>query len=258
MKAGKPLLAGGCIIVAALLVLCTGWGSLVGEAPQKPEPKTHFYFGLPEKPVYSRSVVESPKSRYVFAPVLQFDLVQHDFVIRNTSGRTLVLEKAHACCGALVEHYTREIPPKGEGVIRIVLLTDRRGGQYIAGTVRAETNDPEHPEWTIEISCYVKKFADISDYSITLIGSSQQVLEGISTVIPTKDYPFRITALKAKKGRDVTYGYTEVQKDGKRAYTITVRNIRKEPGVFRDTIYVQTDNPARPEFKIRVQGKITG
>lgn len=252
------------LVVAGLLVFLSGallvpWGrcSVLDTFLPEKKPKTTFYFGLPEKRIYSKSVVNGPVSRYVFQPVLQFDLVEHDFIVRNTSDRMLELRKVQACCGSLVESYTRQIPPGKEGVIKTVLLTDRRGGEEIRGTIRAVTSDPEHPEWTIDISCFVEKFADISDNTIYLNGSWRMPLEGSSTVVPAAAYPFRITGLKPRKGRDITFGYREVKQSGKRGYLITVKNTRKEPGVIRDAVYVQTDNAARPEFMIRVQGRLT-
>jgi len=53
------------------------------------------------------------------------------------------------------------------------------------------------------------------------------------------------------------YGYKEMKQAGKKAYLITAKNKRVEAGTIWDTIYVQTDNPARPEFIIRVQGTVT-
>ena len=88
--------------------------------------KLNFYFGLPEKPVYSKSVVDSPKSNYVFDPVLQFDLVQHDFIVKNTSNQMLELKKVTACCGSLVETYS----PRN---------TCRQGGCHQDGTLDQST-----------------------------------------------------------------------------------------------------------------------
>ena len=252
------------LVLAGLLLGCIGvffasWGwCSTNDIPSAADaPKLKFYFGLPEKPVYSKSVVDSPKSSYVFDPVLQFDMVKHDFIIRNTSNQMLELKKVESCCGSLVESFTSQIPAGKEGVIRTVLLTNRRGGEEIHGTIRAMTNDPRHPEWTIDISCFVRKFADISVFTIMLNGSLRETIEGSSVVIPTKEYPFRITGLKAKKGLDIVYGFKETRKAGRKGYLITAKNKRKEPGVVRDTIYVQTDNPSRPEFMIRVLGKLT-
>lgn len=247
-------LVGGLIGIVAL---SWGWTSIRGTSPAEEKTGTLFYMGLPEKPVYSKSVVDSPRSRYVFAPVLQFDQVRHDFIIRNTKNEALELKKAYGCCGSLVEAYSPQIPPGQEGVIKIVLFTDRRGGEEIHGFVRALTNDPKNPEWTIEISCFVKKFADISADTIVLNGSWRKTVEGSSVVMPVADYPFRITSLKVKRGIFITYGYREITQAGRKGYIIWAKNIRKEPGVIRDTIYIRTDNPARPEFKIRVQGKLT-
>jgi hypothetical protein len=252
----KLFFAGLLVGLIGIYMTPWGWCSTNDKFSPEQKQKLNFYFGLPEKPVYSKSVVDSPKSTYVFDPVLQFDLVQHDFIIKNTSKQVLELKKVQACCGSLVENYTREIPAGKEGVIKTVLLTDRRGGQEIQGTISAQTNDPKNPEWTIDISCYVKKFADISEFTIMLNGSLHETIEGSSVIIPTKEYPFKITGVKAKKGQDIVYGYKGIKKDGGKAYLITAKNIRKEPGVIRDTIYVQTDNPARPEFIIRVQGKV--
>jgi hypothetical protein len=253
----KIFIAGFLCCLIGMYMIPWVWGSTTDKFPAGKRQKLNFYFGLPEKPVYSKSVVDSPKSKYEFEPVLQFDLVQHDFIIKNTSNQVLELKKVHACCGSLVETYTREILSGKEGVIKTILLTDRRGDQEIQGTIRATTNDPKHPEWTIDISCFVKKFADISAFTIMLDGSWRQAIEGSSVIIPVKEYPFKITGLKAKKGLDIIYGYKEVMRSGKKAYLITAKSKRSEAGVIRDTIYVQTDNPFRPEFIIRVQGKVT-
>lgn len=253
----KLLLAGLFFGLTGIVMTAWNWSSITDLFSTRQKPKTTFYFGLPETRVYSRSFVDSPKGRYVFDPVLQFDLIEHDFIIRNTSEQVLELSKVKACCGSLVESYSRQIPAGKEGVIKLIILTNRRGGEEIHGTIRAATNDPKHPEWTIDITCPVMKFADISVHTIMLVGSLREPIEGSSVVIPTAEYPFRITGLKAKKGRDITYGYRETTQEGRKGYLITAKNIRKVPGVIRDTIYVQTDNPARPEFMIRVQGKLT-
>jgi hypothetical protein len=240
-----------------IIIISWGWCSTKDTPPPVNNTTAPFYFGLPEKPVYSKSVVDSPKSRYVFNPVLQFDLVKHDFIIKNTTDQILELKKVQACCGSLVEAYSSQIPAGKEGVIRTVLLTDRRGGEEIHGTIRAMTNDPKNPEWTIDISCFVKKFADISADTIMLNGSWHNPIGGSSVVMPTAEYPFKITSYKAKRGIFITYGYKEITKAGKKGYLVWAKNIRKEPGVIRDTIYMQTDNPARPQFMIRVQGKLS-
>jgi len=90
-----------------------------------------------------------------------------------------------------------------------------------------------------------------------LDGSIHQPIEGISVVVPAENYPFTITGIIPRKGIDILYGYQEIEMNGKKGYRITAKNKRTKPGVIRDILFVQTDHPEKPEFKIRVQGKIT-
>lgn len=246
------------VALIGIVVVAWSWLTVRAASPAAETRSLPFYMGLPEKPVYSKSVVDSPRSSYVFDPVLQFDVVKHDFIVRNTSKSMLEFKKVYGCCGSLVEAFSPQIQPGQEGVIKIMLFTDRRGGEEIHGFIHAETNDPQRPEWTIEISCFVKKFADVSAHTIMLNGPWRSNLEGSSVVMTVPEYPFRITSLKVKRGIFITYGYRNIIRNGRKGYVIWAKNTRKEQGVIRDTIYVETDNPARPEFKIRVQGKLTG
>lgn len=243
--------------IAGLIVLAWAWGVQdKSDHREKRKDRKHFYFGMPAEPVYSKSVVTSHQSMYAFDPVLQFDHVKHDFIVKNTTGQTLEIKKVEACCGSLVESYSRQIPSGASGVVQTVLLTDRRGGKEINGTIRLETNDPAHPVWTIDIRCYVKKFADISIYKIMLNGKVGDTVAGTSVIMPSEDYPFNILGLKARKGLDITCSYKTIEQDGRKGYAIRAESTREKPGHIRDAIYVQTDNPQRPEFMIRIQGRI--
>ncbi len=256
MKIKKIVIALTIVLAGVLIVAWACKDQEGGNAPDS-RVKKSFYFGIPTQPVSSESIVDDFESEYSFAPVLQFDLVKHNFLIKNPSSEPLELRKVESCCGSLVESYSREIPPGKVGVISIVLLTDRRGGKEIKGVVHAVTNRKTNPELNIHISCPVKKFADISVYKIMLDGPCHQVIEGSSIVIPSEEYPFTITGIKAKKGIDIEYSYQHVVQEGKKGYRVTARSIREKGGPIRDTLYIQTDNPARPEFIIRVEGKIS-
>jgi hypothetical protein len=218
--------------------------------------KVNFYNGIEITPVYSSSYVEKSHSRYVFDPVLQGDIVKHDFIIKNDSKEVLELSDAEGCCGCVVESYTRKIQPGLSGQISALLLTDSRGGKEINGTIRAHTNDKDRPAITIDISCYVKEFAALHPYRIWLNGSPKEDIVEKCIVIPNENYPFNITGIKTRKGVWFEYSYKEIEKDGRKAYEITVKNKRKKPGPYQDVLFVQTDNSARPEFKIRIEGRI--
>ncbi|MFP4534036.1 MAG: DUF1573 domain-containing protein, partial [Desulfobacterales bacterium] len=167
--------------------------------------------------------MEKANSEYVFEPALQGDLVKHDFIIENDSMTPLELNDAEGCCGCFVESYTQKIPPGESGAISVLLLTDSRGGDVINGTVRAETNDPNRPEITVDVKMKVKEFADLNPYRVWLKGSVDEEIVEKCIVIPNENYPFNITDIKNRApGGWIDYSYREIQKDGRKAYEITV------------------------------------
>ena len=242
-----------CAIIAATPLACKKQENAGGESAKKID----FYTGMDIKPVYSRSRIEKPHSKYEFDPALQGDIVKHDFILENESDTTLELRDVEGCCGCFVEGYTQQIPPDMSGVISAVLLTDSRGGEIIDGKIRARTNDPSRPEITIDILMAVKEFADLNPYRIWLKGSPNEAIVEKCTVIPNENYPFNITGIKTRKGVWFDYSYREIEKNGRKAFEITVKNTRDKPGPYQDVLYVQTDHSARPEFKIRIEGRIS-
>jgi hypothetical protein len=219
--------------------------------------KIEFYKGLEVEPIFSHSYVQESHSKYVFDPVLQGDIVKHDFIIKNDSKNTLELMNAEGCCGFIVESYTSKIQPGMTGKLSVLMLTDSRGGTEINGTIRAQTNDKDRPEISIDVFLYVKEFAALHPYRIWLEGSFKDEISEKCIVIPNKDYPFNITGIKLRKGVWLDYSYREIEKYGRKAFEITVKNTRKKPGPYQEVLFVQTDNSARPEFKIRIEGRIT-
>lgn len=218
----------------------------------------NFYTGQDVKPVYSRSRVEKAHSEYVFEPALQGDIVKHDFIIENDAMAPLELDDVEGCCGCFVESHTQKIPPGETGVISALLLTDSRGGEVIDGTIRAKTNDPARPEISIDVKMKVKEFADLNPYRIWLKGSVDEEIVEKCIVIPNENYPFNITDIKNRStGGWIDYSFEEIEKNGRKAYEITLKNTKETPGDYQDVLFVQTDHSARPEFKIRVEGRIT-
>ena len=242
------------VLVTGLVITYFASGVIEKEQPVEKKRVSQIYRGL-ETSTYSKSTIDLPKSEYIFKSVLQFDKVEHDFIFKNNSEVLLEIKKAEGCCGCVVSSYSSQIQPGMTGKISVLIITDRRGGTEVNGTIRAQTNDEKNPKITIEVSCPIKSIASISNHKIMLDGSLNEEIEGTSIVIPEEDFPFIITGIKAKKGLDFNYSYHEIEKDGRRGYLITVKRTRKKEGIFRDTLFIQTDNPQRPEFKIRVQGE---
>jgi len=242
-----------CLVLAASPLSCKKSENSGREGRKK----INFYTGRDIKPVYSRSQVEKPHSRYEFEPALQGDIVKHDFIIKNDTMAPLELSDVEGCCGCFVESYTQKIPPGESGAISALLLTDSRGGEVIDGTIRAETNDPDRPEITVDVFLKVKEFADLNPYRIWLKGSPDAEIVEKCTVTPNENYPFNITGIKTRKGVWFDYSYREIEKNGRKAYEITVKNTREKPGPYQDVLFVQTDHSAKPEFKIRIEGRIS-
>ena len=204
--------------------------------------KLIFYTGMDIEPVYSQSFVESQHSRYEFEPVLQGDIVHHDFIIKNNSQEILELKKAEGCCGLFVESFSRQIRPGMTGKISLLILTDSRGGQEISGTVRADTNDKNRPEITIDVSITVKEFASLSPYRIWLKGTPEDDIVEKCTVLPNESYPFKITGIKVRKGVWFDYSWKEIELSGRNGYEITVKNTRKKIGSYQDVFFC-SDRP---------------
>ncbi len=247
----------GVLIWFLLITVIAPLGCKNKDSSAEGKPTLNFYTGREIEPIRSRSYIEKAHSKYVFEPVLQGDIVKHDFIIENVSKTALELKGAEGCCGAIVNSFTSVIPPGQSGKISVLLLTDSRGGQTIDGTIRAQTNDKNRPEIKIDISIYIKEFAALHPYRIWLEGSPEEDIAKTSIVVPNEAYPFNITGIKTRKGVWFEYSYRQIEKDGRKAYEITVTNTRKKPGTYQDVLFVQTDHSARPEFKIRVEGRIS-
>lgn len=256
MKKKVVIAAVSCVVLGLIITAWAVTGGFQDNPFEENERKSTLYRGLETPPRYSMSYVEENPSSYAFGAVLQGDLVKHDFMIKNAGKEPLELKKVKACCGSFIENYSRTIQPGQEGKISILMMTEKYGGRAIQGTIRAETNDPKNPEIQIHISLPVLEFAIIDPYKIILTGSSREELSGTSTIEPGKDYPFAITGIKPKKGIDILYSYKEIVQDNKKKFLVTATNKRKKSGIYRDILFIQTDNKSRPEFKIRVEGYI--
>ncbi len=211
---------------------------------------------MPPRHVRSESVVTGERDAIVLDPALQGDVVHHTFVIRNEGAEELQLSDVALCSNCILEHVSQTIAPGSRGALSIVIPTDPLGGQVLRGPIRVTTNQPARPTLTIDFTLEVREFAAISPYRVWLSGPLGSEITATTTVTPNAEYPFEITGLRARKGTWFTYAHEAVERDGRRAFAITLRNTRQKPGPYQDVLFVQTDHPLRPEFKLRVEGRI--
>ncbi len=214
------------------------------------------YRGLAPNRIYSKSRVEGAHSRHVIEPVLQGDVVHHEFLIANGSQEPIEIRRVEMCSGCMLDSYSKTIRPGLQGGISLIIPTDSLGGNEIVSAITAETSARHLPEIVIEVSLTVREFASLSPYRVWLKGSSAREIVATCVVVPSVAYPFSITGIKARKGVWFSHSYGEVERDDRKAYEITIKNTRKKAGSYQDVLFVQTDHPERPEFKIRIEGRI--
>ncbi len=219
--------------------------------------KSGFYNGINEKPIYSRSELKLSDLNYTFAPVLQGDKIEHDFFIKNNSQQMIEFENMKSCCGFILTDYSPRIFPGEEGKISLIMFTDKFGGHNIHGNIYAGLLNHKQKDFNLAVSVFVKKIASISQHKIILKGSAKQNIEGFSSIVPESDQLFEVKGVKAKKGLHIEYSFRKIEKNGGIEYLVLVKNTQKKARVYRDMLFVQTNNPKRPEIRIRVEGRIS-
>jgi hypothetical protein len=219
-----------------------------------------FHEGRSENIAYSKSDFNFPDTEYTFKPAVQGTLLSHTFSIRNGSTRPLVIKRVKGCeskgCAIVVESRSSEIPPGMTGAIRIEIFTDLIDGTSFAHTMTVYTNHKKYPVSTIQVFGDIIRFASITPKNVILAGSWKEEIKATVVIIPEKAYPFKITGLKARKGWNIGYDFKEIRKDGRPAFLITVRNVSRKKGGYRDIVFVETNSDVRPEIRIRVNGDI--
>ena len=74
------------------------------------------------------------------------------------------------------------------------------------------------------------------------------------TIVPEKNYGFKITNVRARNGKYIDYQLEEVKGTQGTAYALTVENLRTEPGRYSDMIILETDSEIRRNVNVRVYG----
>lgn len=215
-----------------------------------------IYRGVEPKRVRSKSKLDGARSTVEIGKVLQGDLVVHEIMIANETREAIVIDNLKMCSGCFLESHSKEVSPGLQGSILFVIPTDSLAGQELAGTITGTTSSPDLPAFTIEVTAKVQEFAKLSPYRVWLKGKVGTEIVASSVIVPHKDYAFSILEVKARKGVWFEHSFSESERDGAKVYEIKVTNTRTKPGPYQDVLFVKTDHPERPEFKIRIEGRI--
>jgi hypothetical protein len=102
----------------------------------------------------------------------------------------------------------------------------------------------------LKIEGNVDKFVDISPTRVRMTGLAGQDISKEVSIVPLEKYPFRIVEAKPAKEGNIR---VEVEEDPeKKAYRLTVVNLKQTKTRYYDTIIVKTDSKLRPELTINV------
>lgn len=150
----------------------------------------------------------------------------------------------------------KQIPPGGEGKITVKVDTHGYGGKKITEQAKIYTNDPKHPLLIVTIKGFVEHFAIVSPKMVRLVGQPGKPLVSRVTIEKKPEYPFKITNIRAWRGKFIKYHLEEMQDSDSSGYVLVVECTKKDSGRFVDTIYLKTDSNIQPEISIIVMGNI--
>ncbi len=141
----------------------------------------------------------------------------------------------------LVIENTKTTPGRYQDIIR--LLTTNKIQQEIVIPVWGNIRAPQ--------------IASVEPRYVALNGRAEGSIKGTVTIVPKGNHSFSITEVKAHSGIFIKWDLKETVESGKKTYTLTVENLKKEKGIYNDTLFLKTDNPVAPQMEIRVSGRIT-
>lgn len=156
--------------------------------------------------------------------------------------------------------FTLTHPKKNDGNIYTLLIENRREtpGRY-HDTIRLRTTNKVQEEILIPVWGNIRppQIASVRPRHVVLNGTATEAIKRTVTIIPREKHDFSITEVKAHSGKEIKWDLKETKESGKKTYTLTVENLKKEKGTYYDTLFLKTDNPELPEIRIIISGRIT-
>ena len=123
-------------------------------------------------------------------------------------------------------------------------------------TASVYTNDKNRPRTNLVITGKVERFAAIKPKHVNLRGHVGDSLTAKVSITPETKYPFKITNVRAKDGKNIKFQLEEVKDAGNGAYELQVENLKQDAGRYIDMIFLNTDSKIRPQLSIRVYGNL--
>lgn len=109
-----------------------------------------------DQPALGNSKIFFPETTYDFGTVAQHASLSHTFVVKNTGEAPLKLIRAKASCGCTAAVLTKaDVPPGGEGEIKVTFKTGEKRGQY-KQTITVTSNDPDNSTTKLYVTANIK------------------------------------------------------------------------------------------------------
>lgn len=88
-------------------------------------------------------------------------VIETDFVLKNTGGSDLIISDARPSCGCTVSSFDKVIKPGAEGKVHTSVDTKSFSGP-ISKSVLVVSNDPDRPQMNLFVKALVKPFVDVA------------------------------------------------------------------------------------------------
>ena len=134
--------------------------------------------------------------------------------------------------------------------------TSGYGGRHMKKTAEVHSDDKSLPIARIQISGEVEKFVTVIPRTISLRGYAGDTIKKSVTIIPEKKYDFKITKVRARNGKHISFQLEEIKGTGRKEYSLTVENLLAKAGRYSDLIIMETDSKIRPEVSVKVYGNV--
>ena len=190
-------------------------------------------------------------SQYEFPPTPEGQKLIHEFVIKNQGDIELNILSVIPSCSCVSHSFDRAIPPGGEGVIKIGLKTDGYGGKQLHRSILVKTNDPNNKKIYLTVTGKVTSLVTIKPAMVSLSGTPGQNLEALVTISPAKNFNMKILAMTQKFNTPIKAELVAPEQSN-RDWHIKITTYSDKADDLYDIITLQTDNPIKPELKVRV------
>jgi len=101
----------------------------------------------------------------------------------------------------------------------------------------------------------IRKLVNIQPEKVHLKGIIGEEISQTVTITLAEE-AFNIVKVSLSKGTDIRYSMEQIELSGKKAYRLTVENIKKTEGRYLDYITIKTDRSDFPSLNIPVSGDI--